>query len=131
MSLEDLKGKTIHLNFSLKPKITIKKLEKDLAEMAKKKRISLATKNHRIALSRWIKSLVEDEIEYFIHKLEVGHRTGNKTPSLAKSPHDLRRRNTGAITQMVPGGMIQVSNKGKNDFYPAYNSAKTEESTED
>jgi len=131
MSLEDLKGKTIHLNFNLKPKITIKKLEKDLAEMAKKKRISLATKNHRIALSRWIKSLVESEIEHFIQKLEAGYKTGTKTPSFAKSPHDLRRQNTGAITQMVPGGMVQVSNKGKTDFYPAYNSLKPEESAGD
>jgi hypothetical protein len=131
MSLQDLKGKTIRLNFPLKPKITIKKLEQDLAEMAKKKRISLATKNHRIALSRWIKTRIEDEIEDFIHKLQVGHNTALKASSLTKSPHDLRRHNTGAITQMVPGGLIQVTNEGKTSFYPAHNILKTEESPED
>jgi hypothetical protein len=127
VSLKDLKGKTIRLNFPLKPKITIKKLEEDLAEIAKKKRLSLATKNHRIALSRWIKARIEDEIENFIHNLEIGYQNRPKAPPIATSPQDLRRRNTGAITQMIPGGLIQVFNEGKISTYPARNNPKTKE----
>ena len=131
MSLKDLKGKTIRLNFPLKPKITIKKLEEDLAEIAKKKRLSLATKNHRIALARWIKAQIEDEIENFIHKLEVGYQNRPKAPPIAVSPQALRRHNAGAITQMLPGGLIQVSNEGKTSLYPVHNNPKVEELAED
>jgi hypothetical protein len=131
MSLEDLKGKTIRVNFSLKPRITIKKLEEDLADMAKKQRISLATKNHRIALSRWIKSRIEDEIENFIGKLETGYKVQSKVPPLNLTPHELRRHNTDAVSQMAPGGLIQVSKEGKTSFYPAYNTPKVEDLTED
>jgi len=131
MSLEDLKGKTIRVNFALKPRVTIKKLEADLADMAKKQRISLATKNHRIALSRWIKARIEDEIEHFIAKLETGYKVQSKVSPMNLTPHELRRHNTDAIAQMAPGGVIQVSKEGKTSFYPAYNTPKGDNSTEE
>jgi hypothetical protein len=134
MSLKDFQGKSVKLNFLIKPKVTIKKLEKELAEMAKKKRISLATKNHRIALSRWIKSLIEDEIENFISNLERGAKKAPPPPSHAESPHALKNRNVGAITQMVPGGYVQVSRAGKTSLYPnsgtKVESVKSEDSLE-
>tara|TARA_Y100000590_G_scaffold239882_1_gene269742 strand:- start:3355 stop:3750 length:396 start_codon:yes stop_codon:yes gene_type:complete len=131
MSLQDFQGKNVRLNFLLKPKITIKQLEKDLAEMAKKKRISLATKNHRIALSRWIKSLVEDEIESFIVKLENAASQPPPTPSHATSPHALKNKNVGAITQMVPGGCIQVTGAGSTSLYPPQDSLRKEGGSEE
>jgi hypothetical protein len=101
MSLDDYKGKTLHINYT--PKVDLDKEE--LAERIYHdfRGLSVVHQSHRVAMAKWAIALVEEQMALFLTQIEQGLAEPHSLkPNL--TPRQVRRSGGRSSVQISQGG---------------------------
>lgn len=108
--LDHLFGRVVEINFT--PEVTL-----DRDELADRlavafKSLSVKHKPHRIAMAKWIITLLEEEMEDYLTKIEKGNFHDRKVEG--PSPSQRRKQDGNIHTQLIGGRIVYSQDKRKN-----------------
>jgi len=106
MSLKDLKGHTVKINFDPTPNISVSEIANELEEVTRKKRLSLRNESHRLFLGKWIREKIEVGIGDFIERLQIGDPALPSSERPGLTPQQLRRENTRGVATIIDGEVV-------------------------